>query len=679
MAISAGKLMNVSDKKKTQSQPKAALVPTKGSQYSVGSQPAGADGGGEDAGGAEDELTNNLIIIQEKTISIDEHLRNVYKVQKKDIRDQRYEAVKEKKKNALGLMQKSAKDSKEAAGKMMGGFFSKEVDAVKNYALNIFLGFIALKLVPLLPGIIKFIAKAGPVFEWIEKTAGFLLNMLATFIDIGYKAVDTVKGVVTKVFGEGGAKQFDKFTGIFTKFMNLAMILMMATAGGPDFGRKPGGKPGKPGRWGNKFKKTKLGRKLRKLKARKLKLTRKISKRFKKLSPKRLLKRGGKFFGKQVGRFNKFVGKGVKGALSFGRRFIGKGAGAAKGLAGKAAGKIGGFAVKIFGKAAKFIAPAMKSAKPFVSKFFGRIPIIGPVVVGLVSVISGEPLGKALFKTLGAALGGALGSFIPIPVLGTLIGEAIGVFVGDLLYEGLMGKGWGAAGKKLLGSLKKIFTAGKAVVQWLGGGFKRYIENFLKETAIDIPEGGGRHTGMTLVAKALGLFDWLKGLGYVNSEGRVSKFPNLLQLYNPFKTIPLLIKSFFPPKDKSGDIGVAGDSGGGGDSYNLMDEVDESKGEKKKTKLEKKNEEIAELKKKLKEVEKSKIKEIVFKVNRVGEVAADTEAISETPGYDKSGKVKVIAMTKIKNTVVGMPEGGNTNIDIPTSSNVESGMEAALS
>ncbi len=678
MAIKAGKLMNVSDKKKTQSQPKAALVPYQGSQYSVGKQPDGADGSdGGDSGTGEDELLNNLIIIKEKTVSIDEHLRNVYRVQKKDIRDQRYEAVKAKKKAAWGL---KADGAKEEAGKKKGGFFNKEVDAVKNYALNIFLGFIALKLIPFLPGIIKFIGKAGPVFEWIEKTAGFLLNMLATFIDIGYRAVDTVKGVVTKVFGEGGAKTFDKFTGIFTKFLNLAMILMMATAGGPQFGKKPGGKPGKPGRWGNKFKKTKLGKKIRNAKARKLKFTRKLSKRFRKLSPKRLFKKGmgrfGKFAGRQMGRFNTFVKGGVKGAA----RFLGKGAGAAKGLAGKAAGKIGGFAVKIFGKAAKFIAPAMKSAKPFVSKFFGKIPIIGPLVVGLVSVVSGEPLGKALFRTLGAALGGALGTFIPIPVLGTLIGETIGVFVGDLLYEGLMGKGWGAAGKKLLGSLKKIFSAGKAVAKWLGGGIKRYVENFLKDTAIDIPEGGGRHSAMTLVAKTLGLYNWLKGLGYVNSEGRVSKFPNLLQLMNPFKTIPIAIKSFFPPKDKSGDIGVSSESASGGGDYNLADEMakdGDGKKKKKKTKLQKKNEEIAKLKKELKEAQK--LKEIVFKVDRIAKVASDTSAISQTPEYDKSGKVKIIAMTKIKSTMVAVPGGSNNSPDLTTSANSDTSMEAALS
>ena len=71
----------------------------------------------------------------------------------------------------------------------------------------------------------------------------------------------------------------------------------------------------------------------------------------------------------------------------------------------------------------------------FLSKFFGRIPIVGPLVITIVSLLSGEPASQAIFKGLGAALGGALGTFIPIPILGTLIGETIGVFVGDLLYE----------------------------------------------------------------------------------------------------------------------------------------------------------------------------------------------------------------------------------------------------
>ena len=52
----------------------------------------------------------------------------------------------------------------------------------------------------------------------------------------------------------------------------------------------------------------------------------------------------------------------------------------------------------------------MKTVGPKIAKFAGRIPILGPIIVAVVSLMSGEPLGQALFKGLGAALGGALGT-----------------------------------------------------------------------------------------------------------------------------------------------------------------------------------------------------------------------------------------------------------------------------
>ena len=124
------------------------------------------------------------------------------------------------------------------------------------------------------------------------------------------------------------------------------------------------------------------------------------------------------------------------------------------GLVSKGLAKVGGFAAKIFGKAAGVISPAFKGAKPFLSKFFGKSSNCRDLVVTIVSLLSGEPASQAIFKGLGAALGGALGTLIPIPIIGTLIGETIGVFVGDLLYEGLLGKGWGEVGKKLKDTLQ---------------------------------------------------------------------------------------------------------------------------------------------------------------------------------------------------------------------------------
>ena len=57
-------------------------------------------------------------------------------------------------------------------------------------------------------------------------------------------------------------------------------------------------------------------------------------------------------------------------------------------LVAKGAGKVGGLAAKIFGKAAGVISPAFKGAKPFLSKFFGKIPIVGPLVITIVSLLN---------------------------------------------------------------------------------------------------------------------------------------------------------------------------------------------------------------------------------------------------------------------------------------------------
>ena len=300
-------------------------------------------------------------------------------------------------------------------------------------------------------------------------------------------------------------------------------------------------------------------------------------------------------FGKNIGGKLLNVGKNVGGKLlnvgkNLGGKLLGAGKnllGAGKGLATKGASKIGGFAAKLFGKAAKVIAPAMKSAKPFLSKFFGKIPIIGPLVVGIVSLLSGEPLGKALFKTIGAALGGALGTFIPIPIIGTLLGETIGVWVGDMLYTLMFGGGLSAVGAKLRKQLMGIFNAGKTVVNWVGGGVKRFIKNIITTDPITIPEGGGVRMALTKGSKMLGLYDWLAKLGFAGGkDGQIDKFPNILNVINPFKYASLLIKSFFPP-DEEGVSSAEPAAGAPAAEEKKKPEMKELKGEDKRRAVEK--------------------------------------------------------------------------------------------
>ncbi len=241
----------------------------------------------------------------------------------------------------------------------------------------------------------------------------------------------------------------------------------------------------------------------------------------------RVLKRGAiKVFGKGGGKIVGRIGSKIMGG-------IGKAKGAVGGLAKKAA-------LKMFGKT--FVKTA--------GKMFGRIPIVGPLIVGIVSLLTGEPVGQALFKAFGAAIGGLLGSFIPIPILGTLIGETIGVFVGDLFYELLFGGGLSAVGKRLKEALMGIFRAGKAVFNWVGGGFKRFYAGIPKFKVPDLPEDPPKWIPNWVPRK-----ETLWGKARVAIKAMIGplsllmgkEIPNLLWLMNPLNYGKLLVKSFFPP------------------------------------------------------------------------------------------------------------------------------------
>ena len=94
-------------------------------------------------------------------------------------------------------------------------------------------------------------------------------------------------------------------------------------------------------------------------------------------------------------------------------------------------------------------AGAVKATQAFVKKaalglmrpIIKRIPIFGGLIDFAVSLMLGEPVGRAAAKAVGAALGGFLGTFIPIPFAGTIVGGLLGDMVGGFLYDALTGGG----------------------------------------------------------------------------------------------------------------------------------------------------------------------------------------------------------------------------------------------
>ena len=187
--------------------------------------------------------------------------------------------------------------------------------------------------------------------------------------------------------------------------------------------------------------------------------------------------------------------------------------------------------IKMMGKAAKGI----------------KIPVIGPLIVGVTSLLSGDNIEKTLFKSLGTAIGGMIG--LGLGPLGAIAGELIGETIGELIYVAFRDPegGMDAAGELLKQKWQNALKTGTKIKDWILGGFSRFFKNFMEEHSFKLNG---------FVSGAIKRFTGLE----------IERIPNVLQLYNPFVMFPLLKDSFFPPggeKSEEGNGAKLGSSGVG--------------------------------------------------------------------------------------------------------------------
>ena len=406
------------------------------------------------------ETDKRIVKISKDVTVIAETMKGGLVLKEKAKRKERIAAEKDKRAKQESDIEKPDKPKKKDSG---GGIKVPGVGLLQGifgFITKFLYGVVIMKLIEFAPQLKKVIGlfkMATPLLFGkfgLFTVAGGFLDGLASFIDFGYKLVDGAEKIVGKIFGEEGAEKFRTFMENLKNLISGFVVFKVIKA------------------------------KIIDVFIRRIKSAFKLVKGF--------IDRGAKLVTKLFPQLGKLGSKLITGA---------------RGLFTKGASKIGGFAAKIFGKAAGFISPALKTALPVVKGFSKRIPIFGPIIVGVVSLMSGEPAAQALFKSAGALLGGTLGTFIPIPILGTLIGETIGVFVGDLLYELIMGKGIEGVGQKLKDTFKTFI---KPIFDFFKDGFSRFIETFKENN---------------------------KGFAGVT---------NWLALLDLTKTIPLLAKSFMP-------------------------------------------------------------------------------------------------------------------------------------
>ena len=215
-------------------------------------------------------------------------------------------------------------------------------------------------------------------------------------------------------------------------------------------------------------------------------------------------------------------------------------------------------AIKLFGKtkAAKIIKIA-KGVKGITKGI--KIPILGPIIIAVTSMLAGDPVKQTLFKAIGAGFGGAIGS-LGGP-LGMIVGEIVGEFIGNFLFELFNGDPSGTKGKALIkkrfdeivsgaGKYGKMFLdfvmgmLGK-VGNFFKNGIDRFVENF---PTIGIPDNIGLQRALGLGAGFLGLKKYKEG-------NLVKRIPDISML-TPFgmgKLLPHLKNSFFPSGEKGSE------------------------------------------------------------------------------------------------------------------------------
>ena len=490
------------------------------------------------------ESKDTLVIIKERCIEINTLLKGSLALDK--IRaDKQRKKVEQQKRAGQEDKLESKRKGKEEKGIGLSMPKIGFLDRMKNFIKNVLLGFILVRLVEFAPILQKIIPVIAGVIEFVSDVFLGIIDGLGTFLDWGFTAWESSRQKLKEWGGEEAIERFDELGDALGNLFNAFAIVGMATARLGPKGNKPGIKPtvkpsGKPGtvtrpRTGMNPTGPRGASRAMQLKH----------------GPEaRAIYDNARANGKSIGqakaavnralRSGKIISKPQTGTL---RGNIGtpKGAVMKKGLGGS--GKRLG--LKLFGKA------GLKTVKGV----FGKIPIMGPIVVAVASLLAGEPIGQALFKGVGAALGGLLGSFIPIPVIGTLLGETLGTFVGDLLYSLILGGGPDEALKKLQDAIKTAMDVGGLVVNFFKEGFGRFFKNF---PTVDVPE---------VMKSPLGaLFPFLATDGAKGffGEKQVTKMPNLSILFNPFamltELIPHAAKSFFPKIFGEGGTAFGGPS-----------------------------------------------------------------------------------------------------------------------
>ena len=188
-------------------------------------------------------ITGNFFLrANRKLVSIHSFLKGSLAQKKaRKLKERRDSEKKDRERNETRLEQQKTgkKGGKMSVPSMKGpgiiGWF-------KNFIGKTLLGFFAIKLLNVLPALTKILPALNATANFLASTGMFLVDSIATFIDIGYSAIDSTKGLLRNIGGENLEMLFDKFTSAIGTVIDVLIIASLVRNVGGLRGARAGGR-----------------------------------------------------------------------------------------------------------------------------------------------------------------------------------------------------------------------------------------------------------------------------------------------------------------------------------------------------------------------------------------------------------------------------------------------------
>jgi len=172
-------------------------------------------------------IKGKLISIKKSVINIGKFLDRKKKQTEKQKENYRKQKQNFKRKKKEEKLEEPKKEWKKLVPKKVPGL--SFLDSIKKFVTTWILGFVAIKLIPLLPKLIPVVIGLGKIVNWFINLGGKFLNGFISFIDFGIKAQEATLGFIKNLGGEKFANAFERFMKAFGAALDLMFIVGLLT------------------------------------------------------------------------------------------------------------------------------------------------------------------------------------------------------------------------------------------------------------------------------------------------------------------------------------------------------------------------------------------------------------------------------------------------------------------